>query len=97
MPKRRSEDAADPWTQSRGRSRLGLSGDGIARVEVWHRPVQAYQQQQALDEARHLPRRQAEEDLHQTGLDGGIAVSLLSATPTCRRGITVPLGEEPYR
>ena len=67
-------------------------------AEVGHRPVQSDQPQQALDEAGRLPERDAEQDLHrQAGLDGGIAVGLLSATPACRRGIPAHLRIEPDR
>ena len=57
-------------------------------AEVGHRPVEASQPQQALDEPSCLPRHHAGQHLHgEAGLDGGIAVDLLSATSACRRGL----------
>ncbi len=78
-------------------------------AEVGHRPVETDQPQQALDEPASpwslgpvafpwldLPERHAEQHLHrQAGLDSCIAVSLLAATPACRRGIPAHFGVEP--
>ncbi len=65
-------------------------------AEVGHRPVEANQRQQALDEPCRLPESHAEQHLHrQAGLNGCIAVGLLAATPACRRGIPSHSGIEP--
>lgn len=68
------------------------------RAEVRHRPVEAGQSQQALDEPGRLPQRHPEEDLHgQAGLDCSIAVVTLSAALTGRRGLPGHRGIEPDR
>ena len=79
-----------------------IHGQGLLaagqRAEVGHRPVEADQPQQALDEAGLLPKRHAKQDLHRKArLNGGIAVGMLAATPACRHGIPAHLGIEPDR
>ena len=65
----------------------GLLATG-QRTDVRHRPVEANQPQQALDEPGRLPERHAEQNLHrQTGLNSSVTIGLLTATPSCRRGI----------
>lgn len=54
-------------------------------AEIWHRPVQSDQLQQALDKACRLPERHAEQNLQrQAGLDRGVT-ELLSSTAFARR------------
>ena len=68
-------------------------------VRYW--PVQACEPKQARHEARRLPKRQAEQDLHrQARLNGGIAIDRLRAAlarrcrmPGCRR--IEPDGQKP--
>lgn len=79
-----------------------VDGEGLLaarqRAEVGHCPVKADQPQQAFDEAGRLPQRHAEQHLHrEAGLDGGIAVGLLSATSTRRRRLPDHLGVKPDR
>lgn len=67
-------------------------------AEIGHRPVEANQPKQALDEPGRLPERHAEQHLRgKAGLDGGIAVDLLPATSACRRGLPAHIGVEPDR
>src|SRR6056297_218675 len=75
-------------------------GEGLLaaaqRAEVGHRPVEADQAQQALDEAGRLPESHAEQHLHRkAGLDGGIAIGLLTAAPASRRSLPAHLGVKP--
>ena len=68
------------------------------RAEVGHRPVETDQPQQAFDEACRLTERHAEQNPHhQAGLDGGVAVALLAATPACRCGVPGHPGVKPDR
>jgi len=65
-------------------------------AEVGHRPVEADQPKQALDEARRLAEHHAEQHLYRkAGPDGRVAVALLAATPAGRRGLPVHLGVKP--
>ena len=68
-----------------------IDGEGLLsaakRAKVGHRPAEADQAQQALDEPGRLPQRQAEQHLHgEASLDGGIAILRLPASLTsgCR-------------
>ena len=79
-----------------------VDGQGLLaagqRAEVRHRPVQVDQAKQALDKPGCLPERHAEQHLQgEAGLDRGIAVGVLSATPTGRRCLPDHLGIEPDR
>lgn len=79
-------------------------------AEVRHRPVEANQSQQSLDEPASLwslapvefswldpPKRHAKQNIHrQTGLDGAVAVSLLAAAPACRHANPAHHRIEPY-
>ena len=66
------------------------------RAEVGQRPAKADQAQQAFDDPGRLPQRHAEQHLHrQIGLDRGIAVDLMPATPARRHGIPAHLGVKP--
>lgn len=68
------------------------------RAEVRHIPVQTDQTQRAIDDAGRLAKRHAEQHRHRrTGLDGGLAVGLMSAMPARRRTIPGHLGIEPDR
>lgn len=83
-----------PMWDIRGQSLLAAA----ERAEVRHLPVQADQLLQALDDSLGLARSHAEHHLHrQAFLYSGIAVGLLSAAPTCRRGIPAHLGVKPDR
>ena len=62
-----------------------VDGQGLLtpgqRAEVRHRPVEANQPQQALDEPGRLPECHAEKNLHrQAGLNSSVTVGLLTAT-----------------
>ena len=79
-----------------------VDGQGLLAAgqcaEVGHSPIETDQLQQALDEPGRLPQCHPEQHLHrQARLDGGITVSLLSATPACRRGVPAHLWVEPDR
>jgi len=55
-------------------------------AEIRHRPVQADQPQQALDEPSCLPRRHTKQDLQrQTSLNGGVTELLLPTAFAARR------------
>lgn len=93
----------DQQMQRAFRSTVGdVDGQGLLApgqgAEVGHRPVEANQPQQALDEPSRLPERHAEQHLHREArLYGGIAVGLLPATSACRRGLPTHIGAEPDR
>lgn len=95
--------AVDQQVQRTVRSAIGdIHIQGLLasrqRAEVWHRPVEADQPQQALDEAGRLAQHHAEEDLHrEAGLDGCVAVVGLPPAFASRRGLPLHGGVEPDR
>ena len=67
-------------------------------AKIWHRPVVAYQLQQAFNEPSRLPQLHAEQNLYrQIRLDVSITVGLLTAALASRQGILAHLGIKPNR
>jgi hypothetical protein len=62
-------------------------------AEIWYRPVQPDQSQQALDETRRLPERHPKEHFHhQARRDSSTIVSQVSPALTSGRGPPTHLG-----
>lgn len=67
-------------------------------AEVWHRPIQPSQFQQAFHKPSRLPQGQTEQDFEgQTGLNGSVAVGLLTPPASRRARLPCHLGIKPNR